>query len=238
MKKIISTGLVALIATTAAHAMTVLAPTQAVSVTDDGSATSVGTVNVTGVLADSGASYFIRERRNTGQSDRQISSFFQFDLSSISVADTLEAGFNVEFTIDYVERLNSNVPNNSAPAILGRVVSGDGWDTGGTDFPLHDWGFAEGVGTTAQDTQTLITDIPALDPTVDGLELSLDVTSIVTSWVNGTNDNYGFVLFIDELEAQGAAFNSPALTIVPEPSSYALLAGMLALTAVACKRRK
>ena len=145
----------------------------------------------------------------------------------------------MEFTIEYISQLNALVGSNSAPAILGRVASGDGWDLSGTDYPLHDWGFDEATTSTiAADTQTLIPDIPALVPT--GQELTLDVTSIVTSWVNGTNNNYGFVLFIDELEAQGAGFSNPELfvSVIPEPATVALLAGMLALTAVAIRRRK
>lgn len=209
----------------AAGAVTVLTPTDAVSVTDDGSATSIGSLNVTGVLQDSGGDYFIRERRSTGQSDRQISTFFQFNVSTLTVADVTAPGFEAIFRIDYIERLNNLSSSNAAPAIVGRVASGDGWDsTSGTDYPLHDWGFDEGTNTTiAQNTQILIANIPAAAPAND---LTVDVTDVVTGWVDGSFSNYGLVLFIDELEAQGAAFSNPELVIntVPEPSSLALLA--------------
>ncbi|MEP4077160.1 sulfatase-like hydrolase/transferase [Haloferula sp.] len=193
---------------------TTLTPTQAVSVTDDGSASSVGSVNVSPMTGD----YFIRERRTITQNDRQVSSFFQYDLSTITVADTLTAGFSATFTIEYDSQLNNIVPNNSAPAILGRVTSGDGWDLSGTDYPLHGWGWDENTtSTAASDIQALIGDIPALAPT--GQELTLDVTSIVTDWVNGTNPNYGFVLFINLLEAQGAGFSNPELIITSLPDT-------------------
>lgn len=199
----------------------VLTPTDAVSVTDDGDATSVGSVNVSPMTGD----FFIRERRSAGQSDRQVSSFFQFDVSSLTVGDVTTPGFQAVFEIDYISQLNAFVGSNSAPAIVGRVVSGDGWDsTSGIDFPLHDWGFDEATNTTtAQNTQTLIADIPALAPA--GQTLSVDITDIVTGWVDGSFDNYGLVLFIDELEAQGAGFSNPEIvtSIVPEPGSLALL---------------
>ena len=92
-----------------------------------------------------------------------------------------------------------------------------------TDLPLHDWGFDEATNTViAQDVQTLIADIPALGPTND---LTVDVTSIVTGWVDGSLDNYGLVLFIDELEAQGAAFSNAELiaSVATEPSTVAML---------------
>ncbi|MEP4077163.1 PEP-CTERM sorting domain-containing protein [Haloferula sp.] len=236
MKNLIVSSSIALAMAGSIQAATTLTPTQAVSVTDDGSATSVGSVGVEGTALEGNGDYFIRERRNLDQSNRQISSFFQFDVSSISVADTMTAGFNVTFTIEYISRLNANVPNNSAPAILGRVGSGDGWDLTGTDYPLHDWGFDEsGPSTIALDTQTLIADIAGLAPT--GQELTLDVTTIVTNWVNGTNSNYGFVLFVDELEAQGAGFDNPELIVtIPEPSSLGL-AGLGLMGLLARRRR-
>ena len=208
------------------QAATTLTATQAVTTSDLGSATTVGAYD-DGVMA---GAYHIRERRNTSQSNRQISSFFQFDVSSITLADTATLGFNVTFTIEYNSQLNNFTATNDASAIIGRVASSDGWDTSGTDYPLHDWGFDEsGPTTIALDTQTLIASIPSLAPT--GQEVTVDVTSIVTSWVDGTNDNYGLVLFINKLESQGAGFSNPELIAsIPEPSSFALLAlGLLPL---------
>jgi hypothetical protein len=203
----------------------ILTPIMAISVTDDGSATSVGSVNVAGTALD-GSDYVIRERRSTGQSDRQINSFFQFDVSSYTLADIQDPGFTAIFTIEYDAQLNDIVDNNSAPAVLGRVASGDGWNLSGTDYPLYNWGFDEAGGTNeAQNIKTLIANIPALTPT--GQEVSVDVTDIVTGWVDGSYDNNGFVLFIDELEAQGAGFSNPELIVtIPEPSTLGLVVVM------------
>ena len=212
------------IASSAQAAITVLSPTAAVSVSDDGSATDVGSVAVAGTPLEGNGDFFIRERRNSGQSNRQISSFFQFDVSTLTVADVTTPGFTASFRIDYESQLNGNVGSNSAAAILGLVASGDGWDTSGTDYPLHDWGFDEGTNTTiALNTQTLIADIAGLTAPSD--DLTVDVTAAVTGWVDGSINNYGLVLFINELEAQGAGFSNPELVIdlpVPEPSSLAL----------------
>lgn len=212
--KAILCGLI--VGTIGAHA-DILTPTQAISVSDDGSATSVGTVDVGAMTGD----YFIRERRSATQDPLQVSSFFQFDLSSYTIADTLTSGFNATFTIEYDSQLNAL---NSAPASLGRVASGDGWDLSGTDYPLHEWGF-DGASTNAADTQTLIANIATLAPTSQ--EVTLDVTDIVTSWVDGSSENYGFVLFVDELDSQGAGFSNPELVVtIPEPATLGLISVM------------
>ena len=80
---------------TAQAAITVTSPTAAVSVSDDGSATDVGSVAVAGTPLEGNGDFFIRERRNSGQSNRQISSFFQFDVSTLTVADVTTPGFTL-----------------------------------------------------------------------------------------------------------------------------------------------
>lgn len=225
MKKIIYSGLVAIIAASAAQAQTTIFDSQSITVgaqfTADDIATGQYDPGVAGELS-------IRERREISQTNRRGASFIQFDVSTITPTDIATPSFSAAFTIEYNAQLNDL---NVTSAVLGRVTEGDGWDLSGTDYPLFTW------ASSAADSADLIVDIAALAPA--NQEVTLDVTSIVSSWVDGTNDNFGFVLYIDDLQAQAAGFSNPELLItVPEPSALALLAGMLALTAVACKRRK
>ncbi|MEJ6567292.1 MAG: hypothetical protein QNL80_00375, partial [Akkermansiaceae bacterium] len=44
---------------------------------------------------------YIRERRSATQTDRRISSFLNFDVSSLTPADLSSPGFSVSFTADY-----------------------------------------------------------------------------------------------------------------------------------------
>lgn len=149
----------------------------------------------------------IRERRVAGQNDRRISSFVKFDLTDPSVTALLQSqSFEASFTIEYAAQLNSS---NSAPASIGAVTTAD-WNSTDTP-PLHSYGFEAGVGTNAADVATFIDDIAALPPTEQ--TLSVDVTKIVRDWSNGTAPNYGFVLFINQLEAQAAGLNNPQLVI-------------------------
>ncbi|MGJ8645079.1 MAG: DNRLRE domain-containing protein [Luteolibacter sp.] len=212
MKKFLFCSAVAFAVSGASQAATVLPLTQAITVTEDGSATDVGSLS--SGLSPEGA-FNIRERRNAGQVDRRLSAYFQFDLSGLTPADTLQPGFQATFSTTYVSRLNEV---NSAAATLGRVAPADIWDVSGTMNPLHAYGI-----TNALDTQNLIADIATTAPT--GQILSLDVTGIVTNWVNGTNANNGFALFVPILEAQAAGFGTPTLMfdVVPEPSVFALL---------------
>ncbi|MDB0068426.1 sulfatase-like hydrolase/transferase [Akkermansiaceae bacterium] len=144
---------------------------------------------------------YIRERRSATQTDRRISSFLNFDVSSLTPADLSSPGFSVSFTADYDFQLN-NV-NGPAAAVVGRVTN-SAWD-GTATLPLHTWGIDD-----ASDRTTLITDIAALAPPAS---VSADITSIVAGWVNGTIDNYGLVVFIGSLESNAAGFSNPRLVI-------------------------
>ncbi|MEP4077161.1 hypothetical protein [Haloferula sp.] len=196
------------------EAQVFLAPSDT-AVTDNlDPANAAATNNPSVVNAAVAGDFPIRERRSATQNDRRISSYFKFDLTDPSVAAFLASpSLEVNFTIEYHSQLNAIVGNNSAPAVVGRVTTGD-WASTTDQFPDHSFGF-NGSAVTAADVQTLIVDIPALAPADQ--TISVDVTTIVRSWDDGTNPNYGLVLFIDELESQGAGFNNPQLVFTLPP---------------------
>ncbi|MGJ8725773.1 MAG: DNRLRE domain-containing protein [Roseibacillus sp.] len=149
----------------------------------------------------------IRERRNAGQNNRRISSFLQFDLTDPALSALFSSpDFSATLTLEYVAQLNA--VNGPSSATVGRVTTA-AWDSDvatPTLPPLHTYGITD-----AADAIPFIADIKDLLPT--GQTLEIDVTTIVQGWADGTNPNFGFVLFIDRLEAQAAAFNNPELTL-------------------------
>jgi hypothetical protein len=63
------------------------------------------------------------------------------------------------------------------------------------------------------------------DPAGDidrAIPFTADVTGIVKGWVNGDFDNEGLVLFLEN-GVNAGGFENARITIVPEPSSLALL---------------
>ena len=149
---------------------------------------------------------YIRERRSDTQTDRRISSFLNFDVSSLTAADLSAPEFSVSFTADYDFQLNDL---NAASAVVGRVTDG-AWD-GTTILPPHSWGIE-----TSGDRTSLIANIAAEDPTIP---VSVDVTSIVTGWVDGTIDNFGLVVFVGSLESNAAGFSNPRLVVSNAPDT-------------------
>ena len=70
------------------------------------------------------------------------------------------------------------------------------------------------------------------DPTL----AARNVRGVVGSYLDGTLDE--FALYDTVLTAQQVTDHYNALTVIPEPSTYALLAGSLALCAIMIRRRK
>ncbi|MGJ8697767.1 MAG: DNRLRE domain-containing protein [Verrucomicrobiaceae bacterium] len=193
-------------------AQTTLSPSDT-AVTDNldpanvGETAALALVNagVTGDLA-------IRERRSTAQNDRRISSYIQFDLTESTAATALAVPlYAASLTLEYVGQLNTL---NAATASLGRVTTA-AWDST-TTFPLHSYGLDGATGiTNAADVVDFIPNVATEAAT--GQTLTIDVTKIVKDWVDGNEPNYGFVLFFNLLESQGAGFNNPQLVIsVPD----------------------
>jgi hypothetical protein len=229
MKKTALVWVVVLAGLTAASAQaTILTPTDSIIVSDSTTRTSLGTVDPGGA-----ASYAARGRGDTSQNSQQVVSFFQFDVSSLSVADVNNPGFSADFRIDYTFRINTL---NDFSVEVGRN-QGDAWDsTSGSLYPLHDWGFDDETSTVAAaDRKVLIASVLGTDPTVT--DVTADVSDIVKGWVEGTNDNWGFVLYYDANSFQAAGFENPELVItIPEPSTIGLL--ILTVLGLTLSRRR
>ncbi|MGJ8640823.1 MAG: DNRLRE domain-containing protein [Opitutaceae bacterium] len=160
----------------------------------------------------SAGAFAARERRNSGQNDRRISSYLLFDLTDPSIAATIaNPGFGVSLTLDYVSRLNDI---NSSSVSIGRVTTA-AWDSTTTP-PLHAYGYDSATGSaSAADVIDIIANLATEAPT--GQTLTIDVTTIVSDWVRGDQPNFGFVLFINQLEAQAAGFDNPQLVFTTPP---------------------
>lgn len=169
--------------------------------TTDAQGTPVtGAANVNSGDLTPDSDIYIRERTSSGQTNRRISSYLNFDISSITVGDFSNPQFSVAFTADYDYQLNDL---NIASAYVGRVTN-SAWD-GTTTLPLHTWGIND-----AADATILITNIATLYPPTS---VSADVTSIIEDWVNGVTNNFGLVVFIHELKSNAAGFSNPRLVI-------------------------
>ena len=205
-----------------------------VVVSDDTTTGSLGTITLDGLAA---GPYVVRSRELIGQNDRQIVTFFQYDLSGYTIADTLHPGFNASFSIDFLDGLNT-VPGNNLEILIGRNTNGP-WNSGGAAYPLHDWGFEDGDGAPPSlapaDGITLVNNV-----LTDALgTITVDVTNIVANWINGTNPNHGFVLYYDANVFQGARFGNPSLdVVVPEPGTIATFVLLLPIGLYWCRKRK
>lgn len=189
-------------------AQTTLSPSDT-AITDNLDPATVGTTALLASIAGGTTGDFvIRERRNATQNDRRVSSYIQFDLTTPTAAAALATPlYTASLTLEYVGQLNDL---NAAPASLGRVTTA-AWNST-AEFPLHSYGFdADNNITNAADVIEFIANIAGEAPS--GQTLTIDVTNIVRSWADGTEPNYGFVLFINQLEAQAAGFNNPQLVI-------------------------
>lgn len=193
----------------------VLSPLDARVVSDETTPTSLGSVD--GVTSEP---YPVRSRQDISQNDRQVATFLQFDLSALTTADVNNPGFVAVFQIDYTFQLNTI---NDLEIRLGRNTGG-AWDSSGSNNPLHDWGFDDETSTeAAADGRTLLANVKPAAPPVN--DIQVDVSDIVTGWVDGTNANQGFVLYYNANAFQGAGFRDAELLItVPEPATLSLFA--------------
>jgi len=196
----IAVGFLLLASNSNAQAPLSLSPT-AIFTTDAQSPATTGAAGVNSGDTTPTSAFYVRERLNSDQIDRRISSFLNFDLSALAPTDVNQPGFSVSFTADYNFQLNNS--NAGARATVGRVTNG-AWD-GTSTRPLHTWGIADSA-----DRATLIADIRSFAPPAS---VSADVTSIVAGWVNGTLDNYGLAVFIDNTVSNAAGFSNPQLII-------------------------
>ena len=183
-----------------AQGQTSLSPT-VIFTTDAQTPAVTGAANVESGDSSPTSDLYIRERLNPSQTNRRISSFLNFDVSALTPADVSQAGFSVSFTADYIFQLNNQ--NGGARAVVGRVTNG-AWNSS-SPRPLFTWGIDDSA-----DRTTLIPDIRSLAPPTS---VSADVTSIVAGWVNGTLDNYGLAVFIDDTVSNAAGFSNPQLIV-------------------------
>lgn len=237
MKKLIFSSAVVLTMISTSH----LAHSAVLSISDNLIVAADGTV---GSAANSGLptngvafDYAVRERQNSNQTDRRVVSFLGVDTSNLTVAEVNTPGFQATFTVNHVGQLNS--VNTGLDLSLGRNVSGD-WDSisdSGDPDPQFAWAAA------SADQSVILADIHTV---ADSQALSLDVTSIVQGWVNGTFANQGLILLGTPAASNagnnnlsqasylaGAAINT---AIVPEPSAL-ILTGFGLLGFLAVRRR-
>jgi len=194
-------------------------------VTDGQTPAVTGVANVNSGDATRGSDFYVRERTNAGQGDRRAGSFLNFDVSALTPADVNQPGFAVSFTAEYDFRLND--VNSGARVVVGRVTNG-AWN-GTSILPLLSWGIDDAVN-----EEELIGNISVTPVTAPPASVSADVTSIVAGWVNGTLDNYGLAVFIDNSVSNAAGFSNAQLVItVPLdtdgdgiPNNYELLNGL------------
>lgn len=160
-----------------------------------------------------GSEFFVRGRANDNNPELEAQLFFLFDLSAIDTSFEFKSA-KLEFTQN--SKLNAV---NSAELFLATVT--ENWNT--TDMkPVF--------GTTTISGEASIGDNgPAkAGPAVDR-DFSIDLSSQVADWLDGSQANYGLRMRIDDAFAAASFLDGsesgPRLTItqVPVPAPLALL---------------
>lgn len=208
----------ALIATSAQASLITTSPETIISVSLDGDANSVGSVN-SGSLSTT--EVIARERANESQEDLRIATFIDFDLSFLTSDIVNASTFSALFEIDFVSRLNTI---NDLSVLLGQVESA--WSDESGSLPLFEYA-------DSSTNQSVVVD----NAKVDSFETyTVDVTSSIQDWVNGDAENNGFVIFGADSVFQGAGFNNASLVVdVPEPSTLVIFG--LALVGLSLSRK-
>lgn len=197
-----------------------LTPVKQIAVSDNSDRDMIAADIDSGPLDDEG-DIVARERRDIAQDNRQVRTFVEFDLSSITAAEVANPNWSAKFLIDFVTRLNTandmevvvgRVLDSSHPATEEGLVAGDAWTTEAGSLPLFEWGRSGGESTDPEfvEDRLVIVENAKTDPF--GTR-EIDVTSIVAGWVNGTFDNNGFSLAGGHDEFQGAGLANARLVV-------------------------
>lgn len=178
---------------------------------------SAGDTTPTDLGEGSTSAIGVRSRRfTTGQEDLRWVTFFQYDVSSLTTDYVNSPLFAATFEIQF----NSDIGGTTIGIGIGRN-DGGAWDSSsGTNNPLHNWGFNFGTETVTAADGVIMFNFSSPHPaTYTG-----DVTTIVQDWVNGTEVNNGLVLYYDDNDFTVANISNPKLRVIPEPTSFGLIA--------------
>lgn len=135
--------------------------------------------------------------------------------------------------IRYQTRVGAS--GNNYPSRVAIQVNG-AWYVSSTSSPLTTGSFWEDHNFTNLASETWIVGA------FDGVNLDADLSDNATTLLNATDIITGYGMYADVDAIVGGAsrirMNEMELTVVPEPSTFALLAGLLALGALMVRRRK
>lgn len=196
-----------------------LSPVKQIYVSDSSDRDMIAEDLDNGPLADDG-DIVARERANQAQDERQVRTFVEFDLDSISTDAVMNPGWSATLVIDFVTRLNTV---NDMAVVVGRVLGtsdlgnsdgslGDSWTTEDGSLPLFEWGRSAGESTAPDFTEDLLVVVDNVKTDPLGTR-QVDVTSIVADWVTGEQENNGFS-FAGDIDAfQGAGLNNARLVV-------------------------
>ncbi|MFU8893652.1 MAG: hypothetical protein ACNA8L_08490 [Luteolibacter sp.] len=180
-KLTLSTAMAALLLCSSSFGAVILTPSDSRVVSAAGTQTARN-INTTGHPSQT---YVIRTRNNANDTNQIIATFIRFDVSSLTVADVNSSGFQASFNIDHVTTLGTS-SNPNTFFVARNTTDTWTWDSSGDNNPLYSWiddSVALGI---FGDTFSGNSPIPTT--------LSLDITSAVQGWVNGTSDNLGLII--------------------------------------------
>ncbi|WP_372846133.1 hypothetical protein [Pontiella sp.] len=172
----------------------------------------VGSVTIDDAANLTAASDIIaRERSGDTQTNRQILTYVNFDLSGLDSAYVNQAGYQAILTLDYLEQLNTlnNMEVRVAPV---HSFTNAVWSNTAGSYPLATW--VSPADSAGQDLGSygiqVLANVKTVNPGDAINEVVLDITDIVKDWVNGTTVNNGLVFFgtTDSSQAAGFTFTS------------------------------